>query len=188
MELKYLTDSELVKLCKKELPENSRAFKEIVTRYKNYLYYIALNKLKNHEDAEDATQEAFIRIYHNIVSFREESELKTWITTIINNVCLTIILTQKNKFWKYNVLSNGEIDIENIYTSIYSEESERFFWDKIGSTIKRMIQIYRKVFIFKYFKGLTIISIAQKIHTTVGAAKMKIKRAKDQFVAFFSKE
>lgn len=188
MELKNLSDSELVKLCKKELPENSRAFREIVTRYKNYLYHIALQKLKNREDAEDAVQEAFIRIYHNISSFRGQSELRTWMTTIVNNVCLTIILTQKNKFWKYNVLSDGDVDIENIYSSIYSEDNERYFWNKIGSTIRRMIQIYRKVFIFKYFKGLTIVLIAQKIQTTVGAAKMKIKRAKDQFVAFFSKE
>lgn len=185
MNIKNLSDVELVNLFKESYPNNAHVFQEIVNRHKDYLFSVAFYKLKNREDAEDATQEAFIRAYHSLPKFRGDAELKSWLTTIMNNVCLTILLTRKRNFWKYNVLSDGSVDIENIYASLYSEADEKDFWNKIGITLKSMMQLYRKVFIFKYFKDYSINSIAEKIKTTVAATKMKVKRAKDQFIKIF---
>ncbi len=185
MDLGQINDKELVLLCQRELPERTISFNELVRRYKDYVYALARKKLRNPQDAEDATQETFIRIFHGIGTFRLESELKTWITVIIGNVCLSMLLSEKRKMWKYHVSLNGEADLEGIYTSLISQQQEYNFWSKIGAILREMHNIYRKVFIFKYIKNLTIVRIADKINSTLSAAKMRVKRAKDHFIKIF---
>ena len=184
-ELNKISDEKLVELCKKQLPDDHSGFEILVNRYKNYIFKIAYSKLKNYQDAEDATQETFIRIFFSIKKFREASTLKTWINVITTNVCLTMILTQKRKGWKYYLTENGEIDINNIYNSILSERQEQDFWTIVGVILKKMKSAYRKVFIYKYFKNFTIKSISKKIKISLNATKMKVKRSKDQFINYF---
>lgn len=177
-----LTDSDLVRRCQIELPENEGAFDELVDRYKNYAYKISYDKLNNQMDAEDATQEAFIRIFFGIKKFRLDSEFKTWLVKIVTNVCLTMLLTRKKKFWKYHVSLDGDVDINTVYLSIFSKYEEKHFWDIIGSTLRKLISVYRKVFILKYFKGLSFNEIGKKIDSSIPAVKMKIQRAKEKFM------
>ncbi|GAB4377147.1 MAG: RNA polymerase sigma factor RpoE [Calditrichia bacterium] len=183
--MKNLSDVELVQKCQIELPGNTTAFNEIVRRYKDYLYSVALNKLQNTEDAQDAMQETFIRAYHGLKNFRGDSELKTWLTVIVGNVCLSIILTNKRKLWKYHVTLDGQADLENIYLSLISQQEEFDFWRKIGEILRKIFMSYRKVFILRYFKDYTFQALALRIKSTVGAVKMKVKRAKDQFFRIF---
>lgn len=187
--LKYhnLTDLELVKRCQIDLPEDEDAFEVLVDRYKNYIYKISYEKLQNQMDAEDATQESFIRIYFGLKNFRQESEFKTWLVKIVTNVCLTMLLTRKRKFWKYHVSLDGDVDIDTVYLSIFSKYEEKHFWDIIGSTLRKMISIYRKVFILKYFKGLSFGEIGKKVNSSVPAVKMKIQRAKERFINMIKK-
>ena len=188
IEYSNISDSELVKLCKSELPNSEYAFDEFIERYKNYVFYIAYEKLKNQEDAEDATQETFVRVYFGIQNFRGDSEFKTWLTRIVQNVCMTVLLTRKRKFWKYHISLNGEADLEGIYASTLSTKQETNFWQHIGRILRRMTFIYRKVFIFKYFKNFSLFDISVKTKTTLAATKMKVKRAKEQFLKIFMSE
>lgn len=185
MEIKKITDQELVRQCKEEMPERMTAFNELVRRYKGYVYGLALNKLKNLQDAEDAAQETFLRIFHGIDSFRMDAELKTWITVITGNVCLTMVLSEKRKFWKYHVSLDGEADLKGIHTMLISHQQEYDYWKKIGDILYYMFKDYRKVFIFKYFKNFPVKLIADKIHSTLAAAKMRVNRAKNQFIKIF---
>lgn len=187
MVIKNLSDRALVQKCQQELPTVTTAFAEIVRRYKDYVYGLTFNKLNNREDAEDAVQETFIRIFHGIHKFRMESELKTWITVIAGNVCLSLLLSNKQKFWKYHVLLDGDVDLENLQAMLVSRKEEYNFWRKVGEILKKMYLNYRKVFIFKYFKNFSIKDISEKIRATIAAAKMRIKRAKDQFIWIFVK-
>lgn len=182
-----LSDSELVERCKVELPDVDLAFEELVERYKNYIYKIALDKLQNHLDAEDAAQEVFIRVFFGINNFRQESEFKTWLVRIVHNVCFTMLLTRKRNFWKYHLSLNGDVDIKSINLSIFSKFYENHFWEIIGSTLRKLNFIYRKVFIFKYFKGLNFSEIGKRINSTIPAVKMKIQRAKENFINILRK-
>ncbi len=157
-----LSDFELVQRCQIELPDNENAFEEIVDRYKNFVFKISYDKLSNQMDAEDAAQETFIRVYFGLKNFRQDSEFKTWLTKIVTNVCLTMLLTRKRKFWKYHVSLDGDVDINTVYLSIFSKFDEKNFWDVIGHTLRKLVFIYRKVFILKYFKGLSFIEIGKK--------------------------
>lgn len=175
-------DFDLVKICQVDYPDNESSFEELVDRYKNYVYKVAYEKLSNQMDAEDATQESFIRVYFGLNNFRQESEFKTWLIKIVTNVCLTMLLARKRKFWKYHVSLDGDVDINNIYMSVFSKYEEKHFWDVIGHTLRKLNFLNRKVFIFKYFKGLNFEEIGKKIKASIPAVKMKIQRAKTHFL------
>ena len=110
-----------------------------------------------------------------------ESTLKTWITKITMNICLTIQLSSKYKFWRYYVTPEDDVDIDTMYSSMLNKRQEENFWKKLGELLKKMFYRYRKVFIFRYIKNLSIDQISKKISSTIGATKMIIKRAKDNF-------
>ena len=67
-----LNDSELTIRCKEELPDKYDAYNHLVERYKNYVFKIAYEKLSNREDAEEVTQETFVRIFFGLKNFRME--------------------------------------------------------------------------------------------------------------------
>lgn len=64
------------------------AFRELVERHKRDVYFLALDLLGNHHDAEDLSQEVFIRAYRAIGSFRGESRLRTWLYRITVNCAI----------------------------------------------------------------------------------------------------
>ena len=176
------TDKELIHIFLSDPANANKAFEALVDRYKNYVFKICYSRLNNLEDAEDSTQEVFVRTYFGLEKFRQESELKTWLTQIAINVTLTLILSNKRKFWKNFVSIDGDIDIDTIYRSTITKADEAKFWDTIGNVLRKMFPVYRKVFIFKYFKNLNLERISGKIRSTINATKMKLKRAKDQFL------
>lgn len=70
-------------------------FNELYHTYKGLVFNLSLNYLQNREDAEDATQEIFVKIHNKLASFRAASKPKTWIYRITINHCLDSIKAQK---------------------------------------------------------------------------------------------
>lgn len=178
-------DNDLIKSIISEPLTAAKNFEELVNRYKNYVFNICYSKLKNAEDAEDATQEVFVRVYFGLNKFRFESEFKTWLTQIAINVCLTMLLSNKQKFWRNFVAADGDVDVETIYRSKITNVQEENFWTTVGSILHKMYHNYRKVFILKYFKNLKLLIISKKVAASVSAVKMRLKRAKDQFIRIY---
>jgi RNA polymerase sigma-70 factor, ECF subfamily len=79
------SDATLVSRCQKA---DIAAFNEIVARYKGKVYNYLYRMTGNAEDAEDLTQEVFVRMYTNIGSFRAEASLSTWLFRIAGNLCV----------------------------------------------------------------------------------------------------
>jgi RNA polymerase sigma factor, sigma-70 family len=79
------SDSTLIARCQKA---DIAAFNEIVARYKSKIYNYLYRMTGSAEDAEDLTQEVFVRMYTNIGSFRAESSLSTWLFRIAGNLCV----------------------------------------------------------------------------------------------------
>ena len=79
------SDTSLIARCQKA---DIAAFNEIVSRYKGKIYSYLYRMTGNAEDAEDLTQEVFVRMYTNIGSFRAEASLSTWLFRIAGNLCV----------------------------------------------------------------------------------------------------
>lgn len=78
-------DGALIARCQKA---DIAAFNEIVARYKGKIYNYLLRMTGSAEDAEDLTQEVFVRMYTNIHGFRAEASLSTWLFRIAGNLCV----------------------------------------------------------------------------------------------------
>ena len=76
------------KLIERFKSGDTTAFKELVERYKRRAYYVALDLMGTHEDAEDIFQEAFIKVYRSIGSFRGDAQFSTWLHRIVVNLCI----------------------------------------------------------------------------------------------------
>ena len=96
-----------------ELIEHARggdkaAFKELVTKYKKLVYYLAYDITRCKEDAEDISQETFIKAYRSLKNFRGDSKFSSWLYTITYNTCLTYKSTKS-----YSAMKTSE-NIEEV--------------------------------------------------------------------------
>jgi len=76
---------------------NEPAFRWLVEQYRNRVYHTALNILQDEKEAEDATQETFIRVFESIGTFKEASSLSTWIYRIVTRKALDKIRRRKTR-------------------------------------------------------------------------------------------
>ena len=92
-----MDENKLIQSC---LQGNVEDFKGIVEMYKGKAMAFAVNILGNREDAEDACQDAFIRIYNNLDKFDSSHQFKDWMYAILHNRCMDF-LRKKKRFIKY---------------------------------------------------------------------------------------
>jgi RNA polymerase sigma-70 factor (ECF subfamily) len=85
-------DDDLIKLS---LAGDTRAFEELVEKYQHKIYNLAYRYMGNDEDASDMAQEALIKAYRSLASFKGDSSLGTWLYRITTNVCLDELRKRK---------------------------------------------------------------------------------------------
>ena len=92
-----MDDNELIKGC---MEGDHECFRKIVNRYTGKAMALALNILKNKQDAEDACQETFIQIYHNLQGFDFNKKFKDWFYAILYHRCIDMV-RKKRRFYRY---------------------------------------------------------------------------------------
>ena len=98
--------------------ENQFHFEKLYHEYKTLVFNVALNYLQNVEDAEEITQDVFVKVYHSLDNFNQKSSHKTWIYRITINQCLDFI-KQKNsqkRFFIFGKKSQNEQEYLNTTT------------------------------------------------------------------------
>jgi RNA polymerase sigma factor (sigma-70 family) len=73
------------------LSGDQQAFASLVDRHKNFVFTLALRFTKNREDAEEVSQDIFIKAYRALADFRGDSKFSTWLYTIVNTTCITFL-------------------------------------------------------------------------------------------------
>ena len=144
------------------------AFKELVSLYKERLYWHIRNIVKSHDDADDVLQNTFIKVYKNINSFKGDSKLFSWMYKIATNEAITFI----NKNAKRLQISNEEaqqLAIEKLTADVYFEgEDIQLTLQKAIATLPQRQQL---VFNMKYFEKLKFKEMADILETSEGALK-----------------
>jgi RNA polymerase sigma-70 factor (ECF subfamily) len=82
-----LSNEELVWYCQRAAPGDTRAFEQIVARFKDRVFATAYRYMGNRQEAEDQAQEIFLKIYRKIRSLDEPATLSSWIYRIATNTC-----------------------------------------------------------------------------------------------------
>lgn len=73
------------------------AFRQIVEAHQSFVYAVAYRLVHHPEDAEDLTQEAFIRLWKNLGKYNQQARLSTWLYTIVTHVCLDFLKSASNR-------------------------------------------------------------------------------------------
>lgn len=156
------------------------AFRELITLYKERLYWHIRHIVKSHNDADDVLQNTFIKIYKNINNFKGDSKLYSWMYRIATNESLTFI----KKRAKESQISNEEVQqlaINNLTADVYFEGAE--IQIKLQQAIATLPEKQQLVFNMKYFQDIKYKDMAQILNTSEGALKasyhIAIKKLED---------
>lgn len=148
--------------------ENEKAFRILVSQYKERLYWHIRKIVLKHEDADDVLQNTFIKVFKNIHKFKGESKLFTWMYRIATNESLTFL----NKNSKKNNKTIEEVKdllISNLESDIYFEgDAIQIQLQKAIATLPHKQQL---VFNMKYFENHTYENLSEILDTSVGALK-----------------
>jgi RNA polymerase sigma-70 factor (ECF subfamily) len=178
-----LEDKDL--LLKIKNPETrSYGFNMLVRTYQQRVYWHVRKMVIDHDDADDITQEVFIKIHKAIDTFREDSQLFTWIYRIATNECLNFLNKKRRRFF---------LPIEDIGAQLSAkiDTSDMISGDEIQKKLqKALLQLpdkQRLVFNMKYFEDLSYEDIAAITSTSVGALKASyhhaVKKIEDYLTA-----
>ncbi|MGD1841619.1 MAG: RNA polymerase sigma factor [Thermonemataceae bacterium] len=166
----------------KEAESQHYAFNQLVTKYQEKIYWLVRKMVIDHEDADDLTQEVFIKVWQNLSSFKEQSKLYTWIYRIAVNECLAFLKKKKRKF----LLPINDVSKE--LTQKLTADPYTVSGDEIALKLQKAILTLpdkqRLVFHMKYFDEMKYSEISAILETSVGALKASYHLAVKKIEAF----
>jgi len=161
------------------------AFEQLVRAYDQSVLRLAMNLLRSAEDARDVYQEAFLRVYRNLHSFRFDCSFHTWLYRIVTNICLDQLRRRKVRKEEPAVVETAEGVLDRMEG--FEEESamanpERVTWNRqlgrrIDGALEELTPRERMVFELRHYQGLRLRNIGEVLGTSEEAAKNCFFRA-----------
>lgn len=158
------------------------AFEELILPYTNQLLSYTFRMLKSREDAEDALQETYLKVYKSLDKFEGNSSFKTWLYKVATNVCLDMLRKQKRQTHQsLNVTDeDGEHEI-SIPDETYSPEisaKKSAAMDALKKAMDSLNEEHKIIITLRDINGLSYEEIAEATETNVGTVKSRINRAR----------
>lgn len=168
-----MEDKELLEKIKN--PETtSYGFNLLVRAYQQRVYWHVRKMVIDHDDADDLTQEVFIKVHKAIGSFREDSQLFTWIYRIATNECLTFLNKKRRRFFLPLEDVGKELSAKvDTSDDISGEDIQK----KLQKALLKLPDKQRLVFNMKYFDELSYEDMSEITRTSVGALKASYHHA-----------
>jgi len=162
-----ILESELVEQLKSKANVDS-AFKELVSQYKERLYWHIRNIVKSHDDSDDVLQNTFIKVYKNINNFKGDSKLFSWMYRIATNEAITFLNNNAKRLQITNEESQN-LALNNLTTDVYFEGDAIQL--KLQQAIATLPHKQQLVFNMKYFEEIKFKDMADILETSEGALK-----------------
>jgi RNA polymerase sigma-70 factor (ECF subfamily) len=161
------------------------AFEQLVRAHDQSVLRLAVNLLRSQEDAQDVYQEAFLRVYRNIHTFRFDCSFHTWLYRIVTNICLDHLRKKKVRKEEATVVetAEGPVDrMEGFEESAAHADPERTLQNRqlsrrIESALGDLTPRERLVFELRHYQGLRLRAIGEMLGTSEEAAKNCLFRA-----------
>lgn len=174
-------DTELVdKIIKGEMD----TFEKLIDKYQKMVYNLAYRIFNNYSDAEDMTQEVFLKVYKNIEKCSGKGSIKTWIYTIAYNTCIDEVRKRKGKT---NFSLDSTIDSDdgeyNFEVASKEETPENYLINKeeikeIENAINKLSEVHKTLIFLRDIKGFTYNEISEIMEINLGTVKSKLNRAR----------
>jgi len=165
---------------------STSAFEELVRQYDRAVLRLAVHLTGSKEDGQDVYQEAFLRAYVNLGSFRFECSFYTWIYRIVTNLCLDHLRKRSSRMRDLTATVSSDGEEEPILDRIADRRAgispernimSRELRSSITRAIARLSPRERMVFELKHYHGLRLRTVAGILHTSEGTIKNTLFRA-----------
>jgi RNA polymerase sigma-70 factor (ECF subfamily) len=161
------------------------AFEQLVHAYDRRVLRLAMNLLRSVEDAYDVYQEAFLRVYRNLHSFRFDCSFHTWLYRIVANLCVDQLRKRRIRREEPAVVETAEGPRDRM-DAVPEERAQgdpqrallsRQLGERIQSVLRALTPRERMVFELRHYQGMRLRAIGDVLGTTEEAAKTCLFRA-----------
>jgi RNA polymerase sigma-70 factor (ECF subfamily) len=162
---------------------NTAAFEELVNRYERKIFRLTMNITRNHEDAEDAMQDAFMKAYSHLDRFQEDSRFYTWLVRIAANEALMRLRKRRPNQFSLDEPIESEDDfvpqqIEDWGPSPEQRFAQTELRDILRGVIEELPPDFRIVFLLRDVEGLSTQDTAEAVGISEAAVKSRLLRAR----------
>jgi RNA polymerase sigma-70 factor (ECF subfamily) len=160
---------------------SSKAFEVLVNKYMKDAYYIALGFVGNREDAQDLSQEAFVRAFRNIRKIRPDCGFFPWFYQILKNLCISHLRKRKHR-------QAGSLDAEGCPeaeapTDCFSPDEivdRNEMKDKVWQAIGKLDEKHREVIVLRHFQNMSYEDMAKVLFCNKGTVTSRLYYARKQ--------
>lgn len=175
-------DLALVKLAMKK---DQRAYKKLMARYKDSIFFMVLKMVHNRNDAEDITLESFGKAFNKLDKYDTKYAFSTWLFKIATNNCIDFI--RKKRLATTSLDEPFENDKGDNFSIDFKSDSlnpeERFMKRQraisVRGTIEKLDDKYKHLIKLRYYEELSYEEIAQELDIPLGTVKAQLFRAKE---------
>lgn len=173
------------KLIKQSISGDIQSFETLINRYQKMAYNVAYRILGNEEDAKDMTQEALIKVFRNLKSFRMDSSFSTWLYRIVMNTCKDHLRKNKVKVismdQSYDV-GDGEVQMEFEDDGLKPDEElvAKETQKEVQEALMEVSEKNRVVVVLRDIKGFSYSEISDIVNIPIGTIKSRISRGRHE--------
>src|ERR1700719_3210981 len=166
------------------LAGDTQLYHELIRPYERSVYMMALSYMKNEADAEDVAQEAFLKAFHHLATFRAEAKFSTWLIGIALNEARTRLRHEGSLHMEaiddtLDDAGRASPAILRDWREVPSEALERKeVRQMLQEAITNLPAIYREVFVLRDVEELNNVETAAALSITVGNVKVRLHRAR----------
>ena len=154
---------------------DQEAFCQLVERYQGAVFNLAYRMLGGAEEAEDAAQEIFVRLYRQLARYDPERKFSTWVLAIATNYCIDQLRRRRMQF----------VPLENIIPWARARDAgpegealDREAHDEVQLLLRRLPEKYRTVLVLRYWEDLSCAEIGNVLNVPEGTVKTQLHRAR----------
>jgi RNA polymerase sigma-70 factor (ECF subfamily) len=154
---------------------NTSSFAVLVERYQDMVYTIAVKVLQNREDAEEVAQDAFVKAFHKLGTFRKEARFSTWLYRIAFNEAISRSRLRKLPEVEFNEgisESAADEEVEENIIGLDPEEQKKI----VGKVLKRFAESDQLLVSLYYYEGLHMNEIAEITGLSESNVKVRLHR------------
>ena len=162
---------------------DTNAFEALVTAYQKQIYNLTLRYVSSPEDAADLTQEAFLRAYRSLDSFRGDSRFSVWLYRLTTNICIDFLRSRGRGSASSLTVENEDEEIEELdvpderfepQKELERRELQRAVLDGLAS----LSEDAREIVVLRELQGLSYAEIGERLGLEAGTVKSRLFRAR----------
>ncbi len=163
------------------LKGNTEAFRKIVDEYRNFAFTLAVRITKNEEDAEEVTQDAFVKAFTSLAGFKGESKFSTWLYKIVVNMAMTKVRRRKPA---YQNIDDMQINVANDNET--AQKIDRTYY--VEKAINALPEDEAAIVSLFYMEGQSLSDISEVVNLSLSNTKVKLFRARNKMAEILKNE